>query len=206
MSTTVQVPPRVRLAKLPIDQDRGVNAMWAVVATETMLFVCMFGAYYYLGTNVSLWSLHPAPELLLPMVLLVILLMSSVILAWGERQMKAQRHGAGNIALWVTVLLGLVFLGLQAHEYVTEWKKLAPYSDAYGSIFYTITSLHGAHVVVGLLLLIFVGILPRSGTSRRSPHSAYRTVALYWHFVDVVWIVVVLLLYVAPNIKGHPHG
>ena len=87
-----------------------------------------------------------------------------------------------------------------------HWKTLAPYSDSYGSIFYAITTLHAAHVVAGLMLLAFVGVLPRFGETRGTPHQAYETIAMYWHFVDVVWILVVLLLYIIPNIQGHAYG
>ncbi len=102
--------------------------------------------------------------------------------------------------------MGLVFLTLQALEYLDHWKSLAPYSDSYGSIFYTITTLHAAHVIVGLLLLSYVGVLPRYGQTRGSPHRPYAAVSMYWHFVDVVWLFIVILLYVIPTFQGHAHG
>jgi heme/copper-type cytochrome/quinol oxidase subunit 3 len=95
---------------------------------------------------------------------------------------------------------------LQSFEYANHWKDLTPYSDSYGSIFYAITTLHAVHVVVGLLMLSYVGILPRYGKTVGSPHRVYGTVALYWHFVDVVWIFIVVLLYVVPNLQGIPYG
>ena len=85
MSTAVQVPPpRTSLATLPVDQTRGVSGMWCVIATEAMLFVCMFGAYYYLGNNKDRWSLETPPKLLYALILLAILLSSSFVLHWGE--------------------------------------------------------------------------------------------------------------------------
>lgn len=207
MSSTVQIPPpRTSLAALPLDQRRGINAMWTVIATEFMLFVCMFGAYYYLGSNGDRWSVESPPELTLALILLAILLSSSVVLRWGEMQVKAGRYAAGRIALWVTVVMGFGFLGLQTLEYMSHWKKLTPFSDSYGSIFYAITSLHAAHVVVGLLLLMYTGVLPTYGPTRRSPHRPYETVALYWHFVDAVWVLVVTLLYVVPHFQRMHHG
>lgn len=207
MSSTVQIPPpRVSLATLPIDQRRGICAMWAVIATEAMLFVCMFGAYYYLGNNKDRWSLETPPHLKFPFILLAILLASSFVLGWGERRVKAKEFSAGKIALWATVLMGLVFLGLQGLEYRDHWKELAPYSDSYGSIFYTITTLHAAHVIFGLMMLTYLGIMPRWGRTLRTPHKPYETIALYWHFVDAVWIFIVLLLYVIPNLQRLHHG
>lgn len=206
MSSTVQIaPPRTKLAALPVDQRRGMECMWAVIATEFMLFVCMFGSYYYLGANKNRWAINEPPVITYALILLVILLSSSFVLHWGERQVIAKRYGAARVALWATVLIGLLFLAIQSVEYISHWKKLAPYSDSYGSIFYAITTLHAAHVVAGLLLLAFVGVLPWFGESRRSPHNAYQTVALYWHFVDVVWILIVVMLYIIPNFQGSHH-
>lgn len=207
MSTAVQIPPpRTSLATLPIDQRRGMDGMWALILTETMLFMCMFASYYYLGNNKDRWALESPPHLTYPFILLAVLLSSSFVLHWGEIQVKAECFTAGRIALWFTVLLGLVFLALQGMEYASEWKDLTPDSDSYGSIFYTITTLHGAHVIVGLLLLGYVGIQPRFGITRRTPHMPYQTVARYWHFVDVVWFFIVALLYVIPNIQRAHHG
>jgi cytochrome c oxidase subunit III len=207
VSSRAQVPePSVRLRTLPIDQCRGWYAMWCVIATEFMLFVCMFGAYYYLGNNNDRWAIEKPPSLKYPLMLAVILLASSFVLRWGERRVKGERFRAARSALWLTVLIGLVFIVVQSLEYISHWKTLTPYSDSYGSIFYTITSLHAAHVVAGLLMLAYIGMLPRYGETVGSPHRAYETVALYWHFVDFVWILIVALLYVIPNIQGYSHG
>ena len=207
MSSAVQIPPpRVQLATLPVDQRRGIWGMWCVIATEAMLFMCMFGAYYYLGSNKDRWATENPSPLQYPLILLVILLSSSIVLAWGEKQVKLERYGAAALALWITVALGFIFLGVQGFEYRSHWAELAPYSNSYGSIFYTITSLHAAHVIFGLLMLMYVGVLPRFAKALRSPHQVYETIALYWHFVDVVWIFIVVLLYIMPHFQVHHHG
>jgi cytochrome c oxidase subunit 3 len=196
----------VPLEILPIDQRRGEFGMWCLIATEFMLFVCMFGSYYYLGTNKNRWASDTPPDLKYPFFLLALLLISSAVLEWGKTNLKSARFRAARVALWGTVAIGVGFVVLQSFEYVSHWKTLTPYSDSYGSIFYTITMLHAAHVVVGLLLLAYVGVMPRFGESRGSPHRVYEVVALYWHFVDFVWIWIVLLLYVIPAFQGHSHG
>lgn len=198
-------PSRYALNDLPIDQRRGSDAMWCLIATEAMLFVCMFGAYYYLGTNKDRWGIEEPPGLKYPFILLAILVASSFVLEWGKNQVARHNRSSGRLALWATVAMGVVFLVLQTFEYMSHWKKLAPYSDSYGSIFYAITTLHALHVVAGLLLLAYVGILPQIGDSRRTPHRAYETVTMYWHFVDLVWVWVVLLLYVIPHFQGHAY-
>ncbi len=206
MSSVVQVaPPRAKLSSLPIEQNRGKHAMWFVIATEAMLFACMFAAYYYLGNNKDRWAHESAPELSFPFILLAILLSSSAILFFGEQQVKKANYTAGRIAVWITILFGLVFLCLQGYEYYSEWMTTAPYNDSYTSAFYAITMLHGAHVCVGVLLLFYLGIMPRYGETLRTPHRPYTTLAMYWHFVDAVWIFIVALLYVIPNIQRLHH-
>jgi cytochrome c oxidase subunit 3 len=207
VSSIVQVaPPRARLSELPFYQQRGVQCVWCVVITEAMLFACMFAAYYYLGNNKDRWAEETAPSLHYPFILLAILLSSSAILHWGQKQAEVDNFGVARAAVWVTILFGLGFLALQGAEYYSEWATIAPYSDSYGSIFYTITSLHAAHVCVGLLLLIYLGVLPEYGLSKRTPRRPYATVAIYWHFVDAVWVFIVTLLYIIPNIQRLHHA
>jgi cytochrome c oxidase subunit III len=196
----------VPLDQFPIDQDRGEHAMWCVIATELMLFVCMFGSYYYLGTNKDRWAVDMPPSLKYPFFLLAILLASSVVLEWGKTRLERGAFATARAALWITVLIGIGFMILQAFEYADHWRKLTPQSDSYGSIFYAITALHGAHVIAGLLMLAYVGVLPRYGETRGSPHKPYRAVTLYWHFVDFVWIWIVLLLYVLPHFQAWGYG
>lgn len=206
MSSLVQVPPpTTKLSVLPIDQSRGMWGVYWLIATEAMLFACMFGAYYYLGNSKDRWALEKPPHLVYPFILLAVLVSSSFVLHWGEKQVLKGRSGAARIALWFTVLLGMLFLTLQGFEYASEWKDLTPDSNAYGSIFYTITTLHAAHVIVGLLLLVFVGFHPRYGVARRSPHQPYQVAARYWHFVDIVWLFIVAFLYCIPNLQRYYH-
>ena len=207
MSSVVQIaPPKTKLSTLPVDQSRGIWGVYWLIATESMLFISMFGAYYYLGNNKDRWAIEKPPELVYPFVLLAILVSSSIVLHWGELQVLKGRFRAGRIALWITVLLGLVFLAVQGFEYAAEWKHITPDSDSYGSIFYTITTLHAAHVIAGVLLLAVVGFYPRYGIMRRTPHRPYRVVARYWHFVDAVWFFIVALLYCVPHLLSHYHG
>lgn len=207
MSSAIYVPAHRNDPKpvWAVDQRRGSYAMYTVIATEVSLFVCLFASYYYLGNNKDRWSIDQPPKLHFALIMLVVLLSSSGVLEWGKRQVEAARYGAARIAIALTILIGLGFLTLQYFEYSEHWKTLTPYSDSYGSIFYTITSFHAAHVVVGILLMTYVAILPRYGPSVAPPYRPYQTVTLYWHFVDLVWIFIVTLLYVIPNIQAYGH-
>src|SRR4051794_15644460 len=144
MSVVVSAP---RTIPRTVITDRGSWAMMMFIATEAMLFVCLFFSYYYLGQGLPKWPPEP-PEYRLALVMLGILLTSSVVLHLGER---AERRGGSSAArgwLGLTILLGLVFVGVQAIEYRDHLRKLQPTTDAYGSIFYTITGFHGLHVLL----------------------------------------------------------
>jgi heme/copper-type cytochrome/quinol oxidase subunit 3 len=208
MTTTAYAsPPREKPVHThwPIDDRRGIYGMYTVIATELSLFICLFASYYFLGTNTDRWGTHEPPKLHYALIMLVVLLSSSLVLHWGEKQVKLQRQAAARGAIFATVLIGLAFMVLQTLEYKEHWKTLTPYSDSYGSIFYTITSFHAAHVIVGILLLAYTGCLPRYGPTLTPPYRPYRVAALYWHFVDFVWIFIVGLLYVVPNFQARGH-
>lgn len=204
MSATAQRPlaPEIPHTGIwPVEVNRGVYAVYAVILTEGTLFVCLFASYYFLGTNKHRWAIDTPPKLPLAFVMLAILVSSSLIVMWGERMVKQARYGLARGAVAVTILMGLLFLGVQGYEYRDHWKTLTPFTDSYGSIFYTITTFHAAHVIMGILLLCYLAILPSYAPSKYPPHRAYRVVALYWHFVDVIWVFVVLLLYVIPHFQ-----
>jgi cytochrome c oxidase subunit III len=185
---------------LPWDNRRGTASMVLFIVTEAMLFVAMFFAYFYMGRAQPHWPMDEPPKLLLALLMLGVLLASSVILQWGEHVSRRGREGAARIAIAITVALGLVFLGLQYLEYRDHLKRLLPTTDAYGSIFYTITSIHGAHVVLGVTMLCYVLVLPKLEPTAKPPHRPLHNASLYWHFVDGVWVFIVALLYVLPNL------
>src|SRR5581483_5824795 len=101
---------------------------------------------------------------------LLVLWISSGVLHWGEKQIKAQRYRRGRAGLAGAILLGVVFVAMQAFEYMDHLKTLTPRTDVYGSIFYTITSFHAAHLILGLLILTYVLLLPAYEPVDRPPH------------------------------------
>lgn len=201
MNTTAThaAPP----ALLPPDDRRGTAGMYWFVLTEAMLFVSLFFAYFLLGHHQLNWPSVPPPSLRSPLVMLGLLAVSSITVEWARRQAKRHRGAQARVGIAVTVLLGAGFLVLQYFEYRERLHHLTPRSDAYGSMFYAITGLHGAHLLVGLLMLLFVAALPRLGSPTvHAPHRPLHAAAIYWHFIDVTWMVIVLLLYVLPRTHG----
>jgi heme/copper-type cytochrome/quinol oxidase subunit 3 len=194
---TISVLEDWPLETLPLDEKRGTWGMALAIVTEALLFVSVFFAYFYVGRLHRPWPAEP-PQVALAIVLLVILLASSVT-AWASEHLlsRGSRRAARGF-LWTTIALGVVFVAVQILEYRDHLRELRPTTDAYGSLFYVITSFHGLHVAVGLLMLGFVALLP-SLDPDRSPRRPLHNVVLYWHFVDVVWIFVVGLIYLLPR-------
>jgi heme/copper-type cytochrome/quinol oxidase subunit 3 len=193
---------QISILDLPLDERRGTRAMLWFILTEAMLFVVLFFAYFYAGSIATHWPSDPPPKLLLASIMVVVLLVSSAIVTFSERLAAAGRTVAARSALLATILLGAAFVGLQSFEYRERLKVLKPTDDAYGSIFFTITSFHGAHLLIGLAMLVFALSLPDLEGKRKLPHRPLHNAALYWHFVDAVWIVVVALLYYLPHLNG----
>jgi heme/copper-type cytochrome/quinol oxidase subunit 3 len=202
VTTAEEITPLPTHEPLPIDTSRGTSSMKLFIATEASLFLILFASYWYMGKGEFRWPPDEPPKLHYALPMLVLLLFSSAVLHWGETQVKKQRRGAGLVALGITVLMGLGFIALSVLEYREHLKTLSPRSDAYGSIFYTITTFHSAHLTLGLLMLLYVLCLPTIEPRERTPHRPYHNAALYWHFVDLVWVFVVAILYVVPNIRS----
>lgn len=184
-----------------LDDRRGTAGMWLFILTEAALFILLFFSYFYLAQGGWRWPLEEAPKLRLALPMLVVLWISSGVLHWGEKQVRAQRYSRARAGLAGTIGLGLVFLAMQAFEYMDHLKSLTPRTDVYGSIFYTITSFHAAHLILGLLMLIYALFLPAYEPVDRPPHRPYHNVALYWHFVDFVWFWIIIFLYIGPNTR-----
>ncbi len=197
MSTIAAVP---RGLPEPLERDRGTFAMRLTILTESFLFISLFSSYFFLGNNKERWHLEELPKLHFALPMLAVLITSSFVLHWGERQVKRERYSAARIGLALTILIGLVFLTLQAFEYREHWQHLTPYTDSYGSIFYTITTFHAAHVIVGLIILGYVLAMPRYAPAPKTPYRPYHVASMYWHFVDVVWLFIVGIMYVGPHL------
>ncbi len=197
----VATPPSMGrpLPALPFEVDRGRNAMWLVIATEAFLFISLFFSYFYLAQNKGRWQHNEPPKLMLAIIMLVVLFASSVVLHWGEKQVKKGNTAAGRIALIGTLILGIAFFVIQIYEYMDHWHSLTPFTDAYGSIFYAITSFHALHLIVGLLILAYVLVLPHYRPTDESPYLPYTVASMYWHFVDLIWFFIVGILYIGPH-------
>jgi len=176
--------------------------MALLCATEGSIFAYLIAAYFYLGSSNPSWP--PAgielPTLPMPIAMMIVLLASSAVLAWGERGIRAGNTRQLGLGLTGSILLGLVFLAMQTIEYAGKLHHLTPQMHAYASLFYSITGFHGAHVTAGLLMLGFTGLRTGCGHFTARRYQGVSIASLYWHFVDGVWVVIVATLYISPHL------
>ena len=191
-----------QLDQLTVEKARQVRApgfwgMMLLIATEASLFGYLLFSYFYLGSMAAgPWPPDGPPSLKLVLPNTVILLASSGTMYWAERGIKQGDTRRLRIGLVVTLLLGIAFLVIQGVEY--SKKRFTPMTSAYGSLFFTITGFHGAHVALGLLMIAVVAARAFLGHFREGRHEAVTNVSWYWHFVDVVWLCVFTSLYLSP--------
>ncbi|HUF27932.1 MAG TPA: cytochrome c oxidase subunit 3 [Gemmatimonadaceae bacterium] len=172
--------------------------IWVFLGSEVMFFTALIGAYIILRTaHPGAWQ-EPGEMLNVPITAFntFLLICSSVTMvkAFAAIQEGRQKH----LTLWLlaTVLIGASFVGVQAYEYAELIHKgFVPSEGLYGSTFYTMTGFHGFHVSVGVLCLIFVTFRAWRGGYTAEDHRGVEVIGLYWHFVDLVWIILFTIVY-----------
>ncbi|MBX5465321.1 MAG: cytochrome c oxidase subunit 3 [Clostridia bacterium] len=173
-------------------------AFWIWLASEAVFFASLIGVYVALeGRSVS--GPTPVDVFDLPMttVATLDLLLSSLTMVLAVVSMWRRRPGAVKLWLAVTALLGLVFLGFQATEYSSFMRDgLLFNTNVFSASFYTLTGFHGAHVAFGVAWLVGLLISALRGHLRPEEEHKLEVAGLYWHFVDVVWIVIFTVVYV----------
>ncbi|MFM2053523.1 MAG: hypothetical protein RL456_1560 [Pseudomonadota bacterium] len=133
----------------------------------------------------------------LPTINTALLLTSGVTLTIAHHALIANQRSKTILWMWITVLLGTIFLVCQGYEYAHAYKdlNLKLSSGVYGSTFYMLTGFHGFHVFVGTLMLLFITIRLMKGHFTPTRHFGFEGAAWYWHFVDVVWLGLYVIVY-----------
>ena len=177
--------------------SRGRVGMVCLIATEAALFSIFVVAYlFYIGK--SLIGPYPAQVLEVPILPTICLLASSATIMLAERALH-QGYGVRFKGWWfLTILLGVAFLYATAREWdrLIFTHHLTISTNLFGTTFYSLVGFHAMHVTVGLILLTLVLILSVCGYVVQAQSERVAVLSLYWHFVDVVWIVVFLVVYV----------
>ncbi|NMG32252.1 cytochrome c oxidase subunit 3 [Aromatoleum evansii] len=194
------------------------------IFSEVMFFAAFFGALFYArvlsvpwlatgDTMELLWQgfaggwptagpdkpdpFTPMSAWGIPAINTLILLSSGATLTWAHHGLRHDRRGQLKLGLLVTILLGILFLGLQIYEYRHAYAELNLRLDTgiYGSTFYLLTGFHGMHVTVGAIMLTVMLGRAIAGHFRPDDHFGFEAAAWYWHFVDVVWLLLFLVVY-----------
>ncbi len=178
-----------------ISQSPMYMGMILFLISEAFLFGSLFWTYYYLRAENPVWP--PAGvhlDVVLASINTAILLSSSVTIWWAGRAIRQGREKSLAWGLAVTMLLGITFLGITIFEWTHE--DFSPWTSAYGSIFYTLTGFHALHVLGGVLLIL--ALLTRTLKNRITPakFGAVEIGSLYWHYVDLIWIIVFTTLFI----------
>jgi cytochrome c oxidase subunit 3 len=170
--------------------------MLLFIMSEVMIFGAFFTAYFFI--RVVTKDPWPPPGTAFPAgptgVNTAILLASSLTIHWALVSVKKGNRFGLKAGMVSTFLLGLTFLTLQINEYIHL--HFAPQDSAQGTIFYSLTGLHGAHVVVGLCALLMVTIRAFRGHYTPEEHAGMEVPGIYWHFVDIMWIIVYSTVYI----------
>ena len=177
--------------------DRQTLGILLFIVSEVMLFGSFFAAYFFIRVvaNVGPW---PPDGLTLPVsvagVNTAILVSSSFTVHWALQSIRRGNRAGLQAGLVLTFLMGLTFLLTQVVEYSRV--GFAPHDNAFTTIFFCLTGLHGAHVFVGLTILLFATIRAFRGHFSAAHHHGVELPGIYWHFVDVMWIVVYTTVYI----------
>jgi cytochrome c oxidase subunit III len=137
------------------------------------------------------------PAFDIPLVNTLLLLTSGVTITLSHHALKEDKRTPAILWMWATVALGVVFLYFQAEEYVHAYRdlNLTMESGIYGSTFFMLTGFHGFHVTLGTFMLIVIALRMMKGHFKPESHFGYEAVAWYWHFVDVVWVGLFIVVY-----------
>ena len=175
--------------------SRGRVGMWSLIVAESAIFLIFIAAYiFYIGKSQG----GPTPAILsVPVLTTICLLASSLSLHWAVAALRAGRMAAFRVWWFVTLALGATFLagtGLDWRHLIYQ-EHFTVATNLFGTTFYALVGLHATHVAVGLIALTTVMVLALLGKVGPEHSERCEVLAMYWHFVDAVWVVVFTVVY-----------
>ena len=189
--------------------SNGMLGFILFIASEVMFFGGLFAAYFIARADSPFWPpseiLTPQQiasgvelklEWVLPAIATTLLVTSSITIQWGVLQIRKGNRTGLIWGLFVSIVLGIIFLALQLYDY----SQLPFRADdtIFGTTFFTLTGFHGAHVAGGVIFMTVCLVRSMGGQFSAEHHEAVEAASLYWHFVDIVWIALFTVLYVVP--------
>jgi cytochrome c oxidase subunit III len=205
-----EAQPAFQFVDLRQQQQTAQLGMWTFIATEVLFFGGLILAYcvYRTGNPDGFAEAARHTKIVIGAINTGVLLTSSFLVAWAVTVARLRQSGIASVLLWLAALLGLGFLALKGIEYAIEYHEhLVPALNfAYGGpnaasvylffcFYFIATGLHALHVAIGIVVLAVIGRQARRGLYSDRYHAPATVAALYWHFVDVVWVFLFALIY-----------
>jgi cytochrome c oxidase subunit 3 len=197
--TAAAVPVGGPAASAKRPMSRATWGMWMLILTEFIIFGALLTSYFYVRAGKHPWPPTgiEKPDLGRISWFTAVLLGSSIPVWLGERGIRRGSRRALKLGFAVGWLMGAAFFVNQVFEY--RGLHFGLRDNVYGSLFYGITGLHGAHLVIGLVMNGVVQVKAWLGRFDARRHVTVEVVSLYWHFVDAVWVLVFTSLYLSPH-------
>jgi len=205
MSTAFEAPAvRVPSLVAPTSKRHYSTAWWGMmtlITTESMIFLVLLGAYFFLRASAPHWPLGgiKGPELWLSAPFSFVLWGSSLPIFYAESAIQRGSQAGLRAGLAISAIMGIAFLAFTAKDFgdlTFGWRD-----NAYGSIYYTIVGLHALHVVIGLCMNLLVEVKAWQGKFSAARHTTVEVFGLYWHFVDAVWLFVFASLFLSESLR-----
>jgi cytochrome c oxidase subunit 3 len=177
--------------------DHRLFGLVLFLVAESSIFLGLFTAFLFYRTMLPVWPPAGTPELelTLPTINTIILVSSSFVMHMGQKAIKQNNNAGLQFWFGITALMGIIFLCGQGYEY--SHAEFGLKTNVFTSAFYALTGFHGLHVTFGLVLILSVLWRSRQKDHYSSQsHFGVEAAELYWHFVDVVWIILFLLVYI----------
>jgi heme/copper-type cytochrome/quinol oxidase subunit 3 len=193
-------PPGAHQTSTGLDNTK--VAMWAFLSSEALLFGALISTYLLYRNRVPAGGVKPHEVYDIPFtsVSSFVLLMSSLTMVLALAAIQRGDHHGCRVWLLATALLGMTFVSGQVYEFTIFVKEgFTVRSSPAGSAFFVLTSFHGAHVTVGILMLLSLVSMSLRGQLPTERATTVEYVGLYWHFVDIVWIVIFTIIYLIPS-------
>jgi cytochrome c oxidase subunit 3/cytochrome o ubiquinol oxidase subunit 3 len=177
-------------------------AMWLFLGSECLLFGALISVYMFAKSRLPAGEIGPNDVFDIPFtsVSSFVLLMSSLTMVLALSALTRGEERTFRVWIVATALLGGTFIAGQVYEFTVFYNLGLGYTtNIFGSAFYTLTGFHGAHVTIGIVMLMSALVASRRG--RLSPRNAetVELIGLYWHFVDIVWILIFTIIYLFPQ-------
>lgn len=173
--------------------------MWLYLGSDCLLFGALISAYLLLRHRGSGLGPHDVFDIPFTSVSSFVLLMSSMSMVFAVSSINRGDHQKLRMWLLVTGLLGGTFIAGQVYEFTSFYREGLGYTtNLFSSAFYTLTGFHGAHVLVGIAMLMGLFLMSLRGRLGQDKAETVEIIGLYWHFVDIIWVLIFTIVYLIP--------